>query len=130
MFTAEVPADVHQFDCIQSASPPPWRSGRMGTFTFEIVFDRNQSVVGAGPYGYAKVVADMSEEHDVGIFEDTGADIVSFRSQQFFSYSRPQFDSSGQMLPFHNFLHCQGGKDIERHSGIVAFSMAGRAFDD
>ena len=33
------------------------------------------------------------------------------------------------MLALHHFLHGKRGDDVERHAGVVAFAVAGRAFD-
>ena len=34
------------------------------------------------------------------------------------------------MLALHHFLDRHGGDDVQRHAGVVAFAVAGRAFDD
>src|SRR5262247_1044706 len=130
MFAPEVPAHIHQFDCIEGASSTPWRAGRVGAFAREVVFDGNESVVRGGSNGHSKVVTHVSEEYDIDIFEDAGADVVRLCSQEFFRHAWPELDGSGKMLPFHDSLHLQRGEDIERHSGIVAFSMSRRARDD
>ncbi len=47
----------------------------------------------------------------------------------FLGDSRPEPDGAFQMLALHDFLHRQRSGDVQRDAGIVAFAVAGRAFD-
>src|SRR5215471_6686025 len=129
MFPSEVPSHVHQLDGVESASPAPWGAGSMRALAFERVFDRDQAVAGRGAHGYTEVVADVAEEHDVYVFEDSRANKIGFAAEVLFRDSRPELDRAWEVLALHNLFHCQSGDDVQRHSGVMTFSVARGGFN-
>ena len=71
----------------------------------------------------------MGEQADVHILEHAGADEVGLGGDELFGDAGPELDGAGEVLALHDLLDGEGGDDIERHAGVVAFAMAGRAFD-
>ena len=82
---------------------------------------------GAGRH--AEIVGDVREEDDVDVLENAGAHEVRLGAEQFLGDAGPQFDGAGEVLALHHLLHRHGGHDIQRHARVVAFAMAGGAFD-
>ncbi len=72
----------------------------------------------------------MCEEADIDILEHAGFHKEGFRSELFLGYAGPEAERALQVFALHHFLHGDGGKDVERYSGIVTFTVSGRAFDD
>jgi hypothetical protein len=60
----------------------------------------------------------VAKQHNVDIFENTGADVVGLGSQQLFGNPGPQLDRSRKVLPLHHLLNGQGCNDVERHSRV------------
>src|SRR4029453_4190399 len=96
---------------------------------FERVFDRDQAVVRAVAPTHVHVLADVREEHDVDVLEGAGADVVGLRADEFLGDAGPEADGPRQMLLFHDLLHGQRRRDLQRHPRVVAFAVAGRAVD-
>ena len=83
----------------------------------------------AGAPGDAEVGGDVGEEADVHILEQAGADVVGLGGDEFFGDAGPELDGAGEVLALHDLLDGERGDDVERHAGVVAFAVAGRAFD-
>ena len=82
-----------------------------------------------GSPGDAEVGGDVREQADVDVLEHAGANVVGLGADQFLGDAGPQADGALQMLALHHFLHRERGQDVERHAGVVAFAVSGRAFD-
>src|SRR5215472_17117466 len=129
VLSAKVPAYIHQLDSIERAPTPPWRRRGMGAFTFEVILDRDQTVGRSGAERHAEVVAHVAKQHHIDILKDSRADIISLRAQKLFRHARPELDRAREMLAFHHLLDCNCGDDVERHAGIVAFTVPWSAFN-
>src|SRR5262249_2053888 len=79
--------------------------------------------------GDAHVGSHMCEQTDVYIFEHSIAYVVSLRSKEFLSHSRPQPDRSREVLALHHLFHRQGSHNIKWHPGIVTLTVTRRALD-
>ena len=99
----------------------------MGAFPEKLVLDGDEPVLGAGTPGNAQIIADVSEQNSIDIFEETGADLVRFGPYKFFGNARPDFDGALDVFAFHQLFDSQSGDDVERLAGVVAFAMAGCA---
>ena len=94
------------------------------------VLDRHQAVLVDGrAVRDAEVGRYVAEQHHVDVLEHARADVVSFGSDQFLRDAGPQADGALEVLALHHLLHRQRRQDIQRHAGIMALAMAGRAFD-
>src|SRR4051812_5635917 len=100
MLAAKIPADIHQFDCVESTVTAPRSRCRMCAFTTELIFHRNKPVLSAASPGHIQVVADVREKHDVNVLEHPCAHVVSLRSDQLFGNTGPDTNGAFQVFAF------------------------------
>ena len=130
VLAAEIPADVHQLHGVECRAAAPGRSGRMRALALEVVLDRHEPVAHAVAPADVHVGADVREDADVDVLEETGADVIRLRAEQLFGHARPQLQRALQVLLLHDLLDRERGRDLKRHAGVVSFAVARRAFDD
>ena len=129
MLAAVVPADVHQLDRVERAASAPRRARRMRGLARERELDRDEARALAVAPGHAEIVADVREERDVDILEESAADEVGLGADQFLRGARPDPNRARQLLALHDLLHGDRRRDVHRLPGVVALAVAGRAFD-
>src|SRR5437867_4223911 len=105
MLPAIVPPNIHQLNGVKRAAASPGSGGRMSRFTGERVFDRNKTRAACGSVADVEIIAHVSKETDVDILEVAIAHEIGLCSKQLFGYARPDHQSSGNLLAFHELLH-------------------------
>ena len=130
MLAAVVPADVHQLHGVERAAAAPRRAGAVRGLALERVLDRDQAVAAAVAPPGRQVGADVVVEDDVHVLEHAGAHVIRLGRELFLGDARPEHERAGQLLALHDPLHRDRGDDVERHAGVVALAVAGRAVDD
>jgi hypothetical protein len=116
MLAAEVPPDVHQLHGVERRPAAPRVGGGMRALTLERVLDRDDARPGAVSPRHVEVVADVREEADIDVLEDTGAHEIRFAAAELLRHSRPELQRSRQMLPLHDLLHRQRGGHLKGHA--------------
>ena len=130
MLPAKVPTDVHQLNRIKRALTTPRSASRVRALPLEVVFDTDDCIlIAAAAPRHAEAGRDVREQHNVHILEQAGANVICLGADQLFGYARPQSNSALQMLAFHHFFDCQRCGNVQWHTGVVAFAMSRRAFN-
>lgn len=122
-----VPADVHQLDGVEGALAAPRRTGGMRGLSLEAVLHRHEARAVAVAPRDAEVGAHVGEERDVDILEEPRAHEVRLRGDEFFRRPGPHADRAGQLVALHDLLDRDRGGDVERHAGVVPFTVSGSA---
>ena len=123
MLTPEVPSDVHQFNCIQSATTHPRRAGAVRADSMKTVL-RGHQTSADWAVGNSKVGANMGAEHHIDIFEQPSAHHVVSAGKEFLGNAGIQPQRASQIVFLHELLHSNSGSHIHRLAGIVPFSVA------
>src|SRR6185369_8138129 len=63
----------------------------------------------------------------VDVLEDAGTDEKGLARELFFGDTGPKHDRPGNLVPRHDVFHGERGDDVERHTAVVAFTVAGGA---
>ena len=63
---------------------------------------------------HVQVVADVREERDVDVLEQSGAHEVRLGADQLFGRAGPDADRAGQLLALHDLLHRERRGDVHR----------------
>src|SRR5688572_20616737 len=66
-----VPSGIHEFDGVQRAPASPWRAGAVRGFAKECVLDGYQAAAVSLAPAHGKIVADVREQADIDVFEET-----------------------------------------------------------
>ena len=81
------------------------------------------------PQAVEKVVADVGEEHDVDVLEQSGAHHEGLAGEKLLGHARPEHQRAGKLVALHQVLDRERGDDVDGLAGVVALAMAGRALD-
>src|SRR5271169_2285319 len=75
VFPAEIPANVHEFDGIQSAAARPWRTGSVGSTAVKEILhaDKTAPFTVAGTVGGGEFRFNMRPKYDVNVLKITCA---------------------------------------------------------
>ena len=131
MFALHVPHGVHEFDTVEGAAAFPGGAGGVGGFAFESELNGHEAgVVGGLAVGGGKLIADMTAEHDVDVFQQAGADEEGFRAKKFFGDAGKEFQRAFDAVPGHQILHGERGDDVDGVAGVVAFAVARGAINE
>src|SRR5260370_1438457 len=103
MLAAEFPSGVHQRNSIERAAPFPRPSRSVSRLTMEKILNGDQPAPNAFTRGIgcSKLMAHVSAENNVGVLEQTGADVKSLGPQELFRNSGNQPDRPGQAMLVH-----------------------------
>ena len=74
MLAPEIPADIHQLHCVESAPPAPGCAARMGADPAERVLNGHDSRAAACAPTDPEARRHVREEHDIHILENAGLD--------------------------------------------------------
>jgi hypothetical protein len=129
VLAAEVPPDVHQLRGVERRSAAPRRTGPVRALALEAVLDRDEAVLCAIAPADAKIVANVRENRDVDVLEQPGTHEVRLRADELFRNARPQHQRALEALLLHHPLHGERRGDLQRHPGVVPFTVARRARD-
>ena len=108
----------------------PGLRGGVRALADEPVLHRDERVRRALAPGDLHVRSDVREDRDVHVAEHAGLDEVRFRAVELLGDAGPELERAGQMLLLHDLLDRERRSDLKRHPGVVAFAVAGSAFDD
>src|SRR6185503_435644 len=129
MLATIVPADVHQLDRVERASAAPWGAGGVRTLALEAVLDGYEPGTAPVAPAHPEIRADVREQGDVDVLEEAVADVIRLGADEFLGDARPDADGAGNLLALHDLLEHDRGGDVHRLARVVAFAMAGRAFN-
>jgi hypothetical protein len=127
MFAAKIHRHVHDFDGVERAATIPGIAGGVRRLAVEGVFDRDHPVA-AGAIAGREIAGNVGEDAGIHILEQPVTDIEGLGAQKLFGNARPDHQPALQMVLGHLVLDGDGRGDDQRHAGIVAFAVAGRAF--
>src|SRR5207247_3010587 len=94
MLAAKVPADVHEFDGVQRASPRPRSARRVRRLTFEEIFDGDEPGTGEISPGHTEVAADVRVKVHVDILEEPVPHEPGLSSVRLVANARPEPDGA------------------------------------
>ncbi len=72
----------------------------------------------------------MGKEHCIDITEHTGSHEIGLGAEEFLRDARPHDEGARQLLAFHQLLDGKRRHDVDGLTGIVAFAVARRPFDE
>src|SRR5262249_35291353 len=72
----------------------------------------------------------VTAEHDVDVFEESRSNKESLRGHKFLCNSGEEFDCAGDLVFLHKLLQNDRRSHVDRLTRVVAFAVAGRAFND
>ena len=130
VLAAVLPAGAHQLHGVERRASAPRCARTVGGLAFEGVLDRHQAGAASLAPRHAKVVADVREQVDVDVLEHPVTHEPGLRGDELLRHSRPEHDRARQLVALHDLLHGDGRDDVERHAGVVALAVPGRARDD
>ena len=120
----EIPAGVHQLDCVERTSSIPGRARGMRRLPVKKVLHRDQSLRSEGlSVAGSELVSYMHSENDVHILEQACADQECFGRHQFFRDSGENFERAAEFMFLHQVFEHQRGRYIHGHSGVVTLAV-------
>src|ERR1044072_7305847 len=105
MLAPVIPRGVHQLDRVERAAARPRSARRVRSPAVKGVLNRHEPAVVRGlTVSGRKIIADVTAQHDVNIFEQARADEESLCADEFFSDAGKELDRALKLATVHQLL--------------------------